>query len=83
MALKRRKGESFESFMRRTKDAWKKSGRVQQVKKIQFYDSKKKVKNKAKRKASALKRIEVSQKMHYLEKIGRLPADPKNKFKKK
>jgi hypothetical protein len=69
--------------MRRTKDAWKKSGRVQQVKKIQFYDSKKKVKNKAKRKASALKRIEVSQKMHYLEKIGRLPADPKNKFKKK
>jgi ribosomal protein S21 len=83
VAIKRRKSESFESFMRRTKDAWKKSGRVQQVKKIQFYDSKKKVKNKAKRKASALKRIEVSQKMQYLEKIGRLPVDPRTKFKKK
>jgi ribosomal protein S21 len=81
VALKRRKGESFESFMRRTKDAWKKSGRVQQVKKIQFYDTKKKTKNKAKRKASALKRIEVSTKMRYLEKIGRLPVDPRAKAK--
>ncbi len=70
--IKRRKNESFEGFMRRVKKRWKQSGKVLQVKKNQYH---KKDKNKNMRKKSALHRLNVSSKMEYLEKIGRLPEE--------
>ena len=70
--IKRKKNESFEGFMRRVKKRWKQSGKVLQVKKIQHF---KKDKSKNMRKKSALHRLDVSTKMEYLEKIGRLPEE--------
>lgn len=70
--IKRRKNESFEGFMRRVKKRWKQSGKVLQVKKIKFYDKKK---SKTIRKKSVLHRLNVSSKMEYLKKIGRLPEE--------
>lgn len=72
--VKRRKNESFEAFLRRVKKRWQQSGKMLQVKKIQFYE---RPKNKNMRKKSALHRIAVAEKMEYLKKIGRLPEEPK------
>ncbi len=74
--IKRRKTESFESFMRRVKKRWQQSGKILQVKKIQFYTGSK---SKSVRKKSALHRLAVAQKMNYLKKIGRLPEDPRRR----
>ena len=70
--IKRKKIESFEAFMRRVKKRWKQSGKILQVKKIQFHDRKP---NKSLRKKSALHRRAASQKLEYLKKIGRLPEE--------
>lgn len=70
--IKRRKTESFESFMRRVKKRWQQSGKILQVKKIQFFAGSK---SKSVRKKSALHRLAVAQKMNYLKKIGRLPEE--------
>ncbi len=70
--IKRRKNESFEAFMRRAKQRLQQSGRVLQVKKIQFYKPKK---SKNMRRRSALHRLTVAGKMNYLKKIGRLKED--------
>jgi len=72
--VKRKKGESFEAFLRRVKKRWQQSGKILQVKKIQFFDS---APNKNARRRSALHRLTVKQKMEYLEKIGKLPEDKK------
>jgi ribosomal protein S21 len=75
--IKRRKNESFESYMRRVKKIWQQSGKVLQVKKTQFYIGDK---SKNMRRKSALHRLDVASKMEYLKKIGRLPED---QYKKK
>lgn len=78
--IKRRKNESFESYMRRVKKVWQQSGKVLQVKKMQFFKG---AKSKGTRRKSALHRLAVAEKMNYLKKIGRLPEDPfKKKFSK-
>ncbi len=74
--IKRKKNESFEAFIRRVKKRWQQSGKVLQVKKIQFHEADK---SKNMRKKSALHRLKISSKMDYLKKIGRLPEE---KFKK-
>ncbi|KKS72094.1 MAG: hypothetical protein UV42_C0014G0033, partial [Candidatus Magasanikbacteria bacterium GW2011_GWE2_42_7] len=35
--IKRKKGESFEAFMRRTKQSWRNSGSILQARKIQYF----------------------------------------------
>lgn len=70
--IKRRKNESFEAFMRRVKKCWQQSGRVLQVKKIQFYAP---LKSRNMRRKSALHRLGVAEKIEYLKKIGRLPEE--------
>lgn len=72
--IKRKKNESFEAYMRRVKKRWQQSGKVLQVKKIQFFEREK---NKNMRKKSALHRLAVAEKMEYLRKIGRLPEETK------
>jgi ribosomal protein S21 len=69
---KRRKNESFEAFMRRVKKRWQQSGKLLQVKKIQFYEPEK---SRNTRRNSALHRLKVKTKMEYLKKIGRLPEE--------
>lgn len=70
--IKRRKNESFESYMRRVKKVWQQSGKVLQVKKTQFFTNQK---SKNMRRKSALHRMAVADKMEYLKKIGRLPEE--------
>lgn len=74
--IKRKKNESFEAFIRRVKKRWQQSGKVLQVKKIQFHD---RDKSRTMRRKSALHRLRVTAKMEYLKKIGRLPEETQHK----
>lgn len=76
--IKRRKNETFESYMRRVKKIWQQSGKVLQVKKTQYFLGEK---SRNMRRKSALHRLDVAEKMNYLKKIGRLPEEMlKKKF---
>lgn len=70
--IKRRKTESFEAFMRRVKKRWQQSGKILQVKKVQFFTGRV---SKSKIKKSALHRLAMSKKIAYLKKIGKLPEE--------
>ena len=68
--VKRKKGESFESMLRRFNRRIQQSGRMLQARKIRFFEPKK---NKNAQKSSALRRKQISIKRDYLERIGQLP----------
>lgn len=70
--IKRKKNESFEAFMRRVKKRWQQSGKILQVKKIQFYE---RDRSRNMRRKSALHRLKMAGKIEYLKKIGRLPEE--------
>lgn len=72
--IKRKKNESFEAFLRRTKKRWQQSGKMLQVKKIQFHEGSK---SKNMRKKSALHRLAVAKKIEYLKKVGLMPEETK------
>jgi len=72
--IKRKKNESFEAFLRRVKKRWQQSGKIIQVKKIDFFKRKP---SKTTRRRSKLHSLDVSSKMEYLKKIGKLPEDKK------
>lgn len=74
--IKRRKNESFESYMRRVKKRWQQSGKILQVKKIRYHEREK---SRNMRRKSALHSLKVAGKMEYLKKIGRLPEDSKKR----
>jgi len=71
--VKRKKNESFESFLRRVKKRWQQSGKILQVKKIQFFKPKQ---NKTALRKSALHREEKRKEIEYLKKTGQLPEEP-------
>jgi ribosomal protein S21 len=70
--IKRKKGESFEAFIRRTKKTWLKSGKLLQARKVQFFD-KKKSKNVSR--TDTVTKMQKNSKIDYLRKIGRLPEE--------
>ncbi len=70
--VKRKKGESFESLIRRFSKKVQQSGRVLQVRKIRFHS---KEKNKTSVRSAAARRQEITEKREYLKKIGKLPDD--------
>ena len=74
--IKRKKGESFEAFMRRVKKRWKQSGRILQARKIQFFMPKK---SKNFNKKQTVNRLSMTSKNDYLRKVGKLPPED-NKF---
>lgn len=70
--IKRKKGESFEAFIRRVKRQWQRSGVILQAKKVKFQqddDSSGVKRKKAVRKAKKISKIK------YLQKIGKLPPE--------
>ena len=77
--IKRKKGESFEGFMRRVKRRWQQSGKLLQARKIQFLQH---GKSKNMQKQSTVKLMQKHSKLEYLRKIGRLPEEEETKFKK-
>ncbi len=72
--VKRRKGESFEAFFRRTKRLTQRSGKLLQARKIRFFE---KTPGKNVQHDQALKRVKKTNEYEYLRKIGKLP-DIKN-----
>ena len=80
--VKRKKGESFEGFMRRTKQEWLRSGMLYQARKVQFFVPEK---SKNVRRESAVLRIKKTSKLNYLRKIGKLAEkdDPRMKHQNK
>ena len=70
--VRRRKGESFESLLRRFTRRIQQSGRLLQAKKIRFYHA---PKSKMEIRESALHRIKTKQKRDYLIKTGALKEE--------
>ncbi len=73
--IKRKKNESFESFFRRVKTQWQKSGKILQAKKIQFFNPKK---SKNTRRKYTVEKVHMVAKMNYLRKTGRLSEEEEN-----
>ncbi len=67
--LKRKKGESFESFLRRFKNSLKNNKRLESFKKNRTYS---KQKTKVQLKKSALARLKLGKKFEQLRKTGKL-----------
>ena len=67
--FKRKKGESFEAFLRRFKRRLQQSGKLMEARKNRYQ---KKDKNKIQIKTSALIGLELRSKKEYLRKIGKL-----------
>lgn len=70
--VKRKKGESFESVLRRFSRRLQQSGKQLEVRKYRFHAPKL---NKTKQKASALRRVEIREKREYLARIGQLKEE--------
>ena len=77
--IKRKKGESFEAFIRRVKRRWQQSGKLLQARKIQYFEPSK---SKNMQKRSKVNSLQKYSKIEYLRKVGRLPAEEETKFKK-
>lgn len=77
--MRRRPNESFESFMRRAKKRWQASGKLLQVKKVQYFEVEK---SRNMRRRSAVRRKQVTDKTEYLRKVGRLPEEDRFPDKK-
>lgn len=71
--VKRKKGETFESFLRRFNKKLQQSGRMIQTRKIRFYE---KSANRNKLRATALRRLKIAEEREYLKKIGKLKEEP-------
>lgn len=67
--LKRKRGESFEAFLRRFNRKLIRSGKILQARKIRY---KRRPLSKTKLKASAVHRKKVREQKEYLKKIGKL-----------
>lgn len=75
--IKKRKGETFESLMRRFRRRMQQSGKLLQAKKVRFLKTDP---NKTKRKHSALHRLDMAKRRAYLAKIGKLPVEERPRF---
>lgn len=73
---KRRKGETFDSLLRRFQRRVQASGKILQAKKVRFFDH---VPNRNKRRESALRREEMRSTYEYMYRTGKLKEDTKKK----
>ena len=75
--FKRKRGESFETFLRRFNRTLIKSQKLKEVRKRRFTVVKR---NKNKQKAYALRSKEMKEKTEYLKKIGKLKEEPRRRW---
>jgi ribosomal protein S21 len=75
--FKRKKGESFESFLRRFNKALIQSRKLNEVRQRQYQ---KKDKNKNQQKKYALVSRQLREKKEYLKKTGKLKEESKNRW---
>ena len=69
LEVKKKDNESFESLIRRFTKKTIQSGRILQAKKVRFHSKDKSTKG---QRESALRRIEMTGKIDYLKKVGKL-----------
>jgi len=74
--IKRKRGETFESLLRRFTRKVQQSGRLIQAKKIRFHAREK---SQTKKRADALRRLEIQEEREYLKKIGKLKEEPERR----
>lgn len=74
--IKRKRGETFESFLRRFKQRLQLSGRILQAKKIRFHQ---RSASKTAQKKAALRRLELEEHYEKLRKLGKLPEERKTR----
>jgi ribosomal protein S21 len=74
--IKRKRGETFESLLRRFTRKVQQSGRLIQAKKIRFFD---RPESQSKKRADALRRLEIQEEREYLKKIGKLKDEPERR----
>lgn len=74
--VKRKKGESFESLLRRFNSRVQMSGRLLQAKKVRFTV---KTPNQNKKKATALQRIKTRDKLQYMLRSGKIREEDLNR----
>lgn len=72
--VKRRKGESFESLLRRYSRRLQQSGNALEARKLRYYAADP---TKNKQKVSAIRRLEIRDKREYLARIGQLVDEPR------
>lgn len=70
--IKRKRGESFESLIRRFNRKVQQSGKLLQTRKVRFHQ---RIKSRNLQRATALRRMEIRKEREYLKKIGRLPEE--------
>lgn len=70
--VKRKKGETFESFLRRFSKKLQQSGKLIQSRRIRFYE---RPKNRNKLREDALRRKQITAQREYLKKTGKLKED--------
>lgn len=75
--FKRKKGESFESFLRRFNKRLQQSGKLYQVRQLQYKHPKK---SRTEQKKSALIGKKYREKKEYLRKIGKLKDEPTRRW---
>lgn len=69
LEVKKKDGESFEGMIRRFTKKTIQSGRILQAKKVRFYN---RSQSKRGQKESALRRLDMSGKIDYLKRVGKL-----------
>ena len=74
---KRKKDESFESFLRRFNKRLQQSGTLLRARKLQHREDKK---SRNRQKASALVARKLKSKAEYLKKIGKLKEEPRKRW---
>lgn len=77
--VKRRKGESFESLLRRYSRRLQQSGNALEARKLRYH-APKPTKNKLK--VSAIRRAEIRAKREYLSRIGQLVEEPRQSVRR-
>ncbi len=75
--FKRKKGESFEAFLRRFNRTLLKSRKLNEVRSRRYIQPKS---NKSKQKRSALMGKKIKEKNEYLKKIGKLKEEPRRRW---
>lgn len=70
--IKRKRGESFDAFMRRVKRTWLRSGKLLEARKVKFFIREPSKNN---RRKSAVRKEKLISKMNYLRKTGKLPEE--------
>ncbi len=75
--FKRKRGENFESFLRRFNKSLLKSRKLNEVRQRKYLTPKK---NKSKQKEYALTSMKLREKKEYLRKTGKLKDEPRNRW---